>query len=154
MSFREKAAWIAVFTTLPIWGYYFYVVWSGYWALTLDRQNILSLFLICLAVTVAILLGLNLLSAYLGKHKFGADLDELERSIDARANEWGARLLEWLALGVAAASPWASGIIAAAYPASAVPVVGIVAANAILFVVLVSQIVHELIHIIGRRVVS
>ncbi len=154
MSFREKSAWIAVLTTLPIWGYYFFEVWTAYWAATLDGQRILTLFLVCLGVTVAILLALNLLSARLGRHAFGADLDELERSIDARANAAGARLLEWMVLGVAAAGIWASGQIAAAYPADPAGTTALVMANALLFVVLIAQLIHELIHIVSRRIMS
>ena len=154
MSFREKAAWIAVLTTIPIWGFYFWSVWQAYWSLALDGQAILNLFLVCLGVTIAIILGLNLLSAWLGKHQFGANLDELERAVDARANAWGARLLEWAVLGVAAASPWAVSQIATAYPQNTAYIGAVVVANALLFVVLSCQMIHELVHIISRRIMG
>ncbi|MEO6013871.1 MAG: hypothetical protein ABIQ30_09855 [Devosia sp.] len=154
MSFREKAAWIAVLTTLPVWGYYFFSVWQSYWALTLDSDDVLRRFLICMAITVVTLLGLNLLSAYLGKHQFGGDLDEAERAIDARANAIGGRLLEWLAVGVAAFSPWAATNVAAVYADAPVAIIGIVAANVVLLIVVFSQTIHELVHIVGHRMMN
>jgi hypothetical protein len=154
MSFREKAAWIAVVPTLIIWTYYFWWVWQAYWALTLTGPAVWNLFLICMGITVVLLLGLNIVSAIVGKQRFGADLDELERSVDARANAAGGRLLEWLALGVAASAGWALPQVAAAYPTDPVGTIALVVANAILLVVVVSQVAHEIVHIVSYRVMG
>ena len=60
MSFREKTAWIAVVTTVVIWGTYFFVVWNGIAARTLDGGALLNLFLVALGVTLAVIFGLAL----------------------------------------------------------------------------------------------
>lgn len=154
MSFREKTAWIAVITTLIIWGYYFWQVWQAYGGGTLHGQAVLNLFLVCFGITIVLMLGLSLASARLGRHRFGADLDERERAIETRAKTIEADLLELLVLGVAIAGLLGAGEIAVAYPGDPAGATAAVIANALLFVVLVCQLVHELALIVQFRMMD
>lgn len=155
MSFREKNAWIAVVTTLIVWGFYFLTVWNQVAARTIDGQGLLNLFLICMGITLVLLMGLNLIAARVAKQSFGAPEDERERDVDRRASWWGARLLEWMLLGLAALGPTVIASYArdgfAADPAGATAVI---MANAILFCSVLSQVVREAIHIVHYRMAS
>ena len=154
MSFREKSAWIAVIATLVIWGYYFFQFWETYVGGTLQGQDVLQRFLISFGITIVVLLALNLWAARLGKHRFGAELDERERTVERRAKAIEAGLLELMALGVAIAGLLHAADIAAAYPADPAGAAALVIGNAILFVVLVSQVVHELALIVQFRMMD
>ena len=155
MSFREKTAWLAILLTLAIWGHYFFRVWQSYAGGTLGGEDgVLQLFLLCLGATIVLLLGLTLVSARLGQHRFGADLDERERQVESRARRVEIVLLELGALAVAAASPWLSGSVAASFPAAAPAAIGIVLANLILFVVLAAQVLHEVTLIVQFRMMD
>ncbi len=154
MSFREKSAWIAVVGTLVIWPYYFLQLWQSYAAGTLQGQAVLNLFLTCFGITIVVLLGLNLWAAWLGKHRFGADLDERERNIERRAKVIEAGLLEMMVLGVAILGVFQATNIAAVYPADPAGATALVIANAILLVVLISQVGHELALIVQFRMMD
>jgi hypothetical protein len=154
MSFREKSAWIAVLSTLVIWGYYFGSLWQSYAAGALDGTAVRNLFVVCFGVTIVVMLGLNLVSAWLGHHRFGADPDEREREMELRAKSVEAGLLEIMALGVALGVLFAAAPIAAAYPADPVGAIAIVAANGILLAVLLSQVLHELALIVQFRMMG
>jgi hypothetical protein len=154
MSFREKNAWIAVVTTLIVWGYYFSTVWSGIAARSLDGQAIFNLFLVCMGITVVLMLGLNLVAARVAKQKFGAPDDELERSVDARALRFTHGLLGWLLLGIAASCPWLADWSGTAFPADPAGSLAIIVANAIILVCVATEVLREIIHIVHYRLMA
>lgn len=151
MSFREKNAWIAVVTTLIVWGYYFAQVWSGVQARALDGQGLWTLFLICMGITVVLLLGLALLASRRRIRDFGAEPDELERQIEAGAARITKPLFEWSVLGIAAAMLVWNRDVAAAFPADPIGSFAIIAANALLFAGTASNVLSEIIVIIRFR---
>lgn len=155
MSFREKNAWIAVVVTVIVWGYYFLTVWNGIAARSFDGQGLFTLFLVCMGITVALLIGINLVAARLAGQSFGAPEDERERDVDRRASWWGARLLEWMLLGLAALGPTViAGYAREGFPADPAGATAIILANAILFVSVLSQVVREAIHIVSYRMMA
>ena len=155
MSFREKSAWIAVVVTLVVWGYYFAVVWGGVVGRSFDGQGLLNLFLICMGITMVLLLGLNLVAARFALQEFGAPEDEREKDVDRRASWWGARILEWMLVGLAALAPTViADHVRAGFPADPVGAAMIIMANAILFAAVLSQIIREAIHIASYRMMA
>ena len=155
MSFREKNAWIAVAVTLIVWGYYVLTVAGQVTARAIDGQGLFTLFLISMGITLVLLIGINLVAARMANQSFGAPEDERERAVDRRASWWGARLLEWMLLGLAAAAP----TIIASYARESFPddpagATAIILANAILFVSVLSQVVREAIHIVSYRLMA
>lgn len=155
MSFRERTAWIAVVTTLIVWGYYFATVWSGIAARQLDGQGLFNLFLICMGITAVLLIGIGLVAARMAKQDFGAPDDEREKDVDRRASWWGARLLDWMLLGLAALGPTVIADYArTGFPGDPAGATAIILANAILFVAVLSQLVREAIHIVSYRVMA
>jgi hypothetical protein len=155
MSFREKNAWIAVVTTVIVWGYYFLTVFNQVAARAIDGQGLFSLFLICMGLTVVLLIGINLIAARMAGQSFGAPEDERERDVDRRASFWGARLLEWMLLGLAAAAPTViASYVREGFPGDPAGATAIIIANAILFVSVLSQLVREAIHIVSYRMMA
>ena len=149
MSFREKNAWIASITTLLVWGYYFFEVWRAWEVRSVD--GLMVRFWICLGVTAVLMLGLNLLATRNPARDFGADPDELERQIEMSATTIAHRLRGWLLLGLAAACPWLSTIIAPAFPADPAGATAIFIANALIFGLVTTELLIELIHIVRFR---
>jgi hypothetical protein len=152
MSFREKNAWIASITTLAVWGYYFFEVWRAFEAGTVD--GLLTRFWICLAITGVLMIGLNLIATRTRLKDFGAPPDEFERQIDMSATTVAHRLRGWLLLALAAACPWLSTIVAPAFPADPAGATAIFIANAILFGLVLTELVVELIHIVRFRMAA
>ena len=155
MSFREKNAWIAVITTLIVWGYYFFVVWTQVTTRTIDGQGLFNLFLISMGITVVLLFGLNLVAARMARQQFGAPEDEMERAVDARANWLGHRLLGWMLLGLAALGPTViASYVRENFADDPAGVTAIIMANANLFVSVLSQIIGECVHIVSYRLMA
>lgn len=152
MSFREKNAWIASITTLVVWGYYFFEVWRAFELRSVD--GLLVRFWVCMGITVVLMLGLNLLAARTRLRDFGAAPDEFERRIDEGATLVGHRLRGWLLLALAAACPWLSTIVAPAFPADPAGATAIFIANAILFGLVFTELVIEVIHIVRFRMTA
>jgi hypothetical protein len=152
MSFREKNAWIATIVTLIVWGYYFFEVWRAFELRSVE--GLLVRFWICMGVTVVLLIGLNLLATRHRLRDFGAPPDEFERQIDMSATTVAHQLRGWLLLGLAAACPWLSTIVAPAFPADPAGATAIFIANAILFGLVLTEIVIELIHIVRFRMAA
>ncbi|RYE08506.1 MAG: hypothetical protein EOP22_13240 [Hyphomicrobiales bacterium] len=152
MSFREKNAWIASITTILVWGYYFFEVWRSFQMGTVD--GLLTRFWVCMGFTVVLMLGLNLLATRNRIRDFGARPDEFERQIEMSATTIAHRLRGWLLLGLAVACPWLSTIIAPAFPADPAGATAIFIANLILFGLVVTELVVELIHIARFRMTA
>lgn len=152
MSFREKNAWIASATTLIVWGYYFFEVWRAWETQSVD--GLLTRFIVCMVVTVVVMLGLNLLASRNRLRDFGAPPDEFERQIDQSSTLVGHRLRGWLLLGLAAACPWLASNVGPAFPADPAGATAIFIANAILFGLVFTELVVELIHIVRFRMVG
>ncbi len=152
MSFREKNAWIASIVTIGVWGYYFFEVWRAWETQSLD--GLLTRFWICMAITIVLMLGLNLLATRNRIRDFGASPDELERQIDMSATTIAHRLRGWLLLGLAAACPWLSTIIGPAFPADPAGATAIFIANAMLLGLVSTELVVELIHIVRFRMIG
>lgn len=154
MAFREKNAWIAITCTLVIWGYYFSSLWAGFSARDLDGDAIFWLFVWCMGITIVLMLALNLAVAWLARQQFGAEPDERERQIDARANRIGLNLIEFASLGIIVLSPWISGIARSDFPADPAGSTAIIMANALLFVLVLSAVVREIVQIVHFRMMD
>ena len=152
MSFREKNAWIASITTILVWGYYFFEVWRAFELRSVD--GLLVRFWITMGITVVLMLGLNLLATRNPGRDFGAPPDEMERQIDQSATLVAHRLRGWLLLGLAAGCPWLSTIVAPAFPADPAGTTAIFIANLILFGLVLTELVVELIHIVRFRMTA
>lgn len=154
MSFREKNAWIAVVTTLVIWTVYFWQVGSAALAGTLDGDSVFWLFVWCLGLSIAIMLPINIVAAVLARQNMDAAPDERERDINARANRVGLTLLEWLIIGVIAAS----GVIAAfarqAYAPDPAGATVVMLINLLLFALAFAALVREVIQIVSFRMMD
>ena len=151
MSFREKTAWIAVVTTLVVWGYYFSEVWRGVDARALDGPALWTLFLICTGITVLLLFGLNLLASRRRLQDFGARPDELEKQMESSATMITKPLFEWSVLGISASALLWGRDFAAGFPADPVGSFAIVMANALLFAGVATNVLAEIIIIIRFR---
>ncbi|MGV3491787.1 MAG: hypothetical protein ACO1OG_10740 [Devosia sp.] len=154
MAFREKTAWIAVVTTLVVWGYYFSVVWSGVSTRALDGSALWTLFLICMGVTVVLMLGLNLWAARRRIRDFGASPDELEKQFENGAARVTKPLFEWAVLGIAAAGLMWGRDWAAGFPGDPVGSFAIIIANALLFAGVTTNVLAEIIIIVRFRVLG
>lgn len=152
MSFREKNAWIASITTILVWGYYFFEVWRSFQMGTVD--GILTRFWICMGVTVVLMIGLNLWATRDRLKDFGALPDEFERQIEMSATTFSHRLRGWLLLGLVAACPWLSTVIAPGFPADPAGATAIFIANLILFGLVVTELIIELIHVVRFRMAA
>lgn len=151
MSFREKTAWIAVVTTLVVWGYYFFTVWSGVEARALDGQGLWTLFLVCMGITVVLMIGLNLIATRRRMSDFGRPPDELERQMEAGAARVSKTLFEWIVLGIAAGCVVWGRDIAAAFPIDPVGSFAIIVANALLLAGVSTNLLSEIIVIVRFR---
>lgn len=151
MSFREKTAWIAVLTTLVVWGLYFSQVWHGVEARTLDGQALWTLFLVCMGITVVLMLGLNLLASRRRLKDFGASPDELEKQLESGAVRVTKPMFEWAVLGICAAALVWGRDFAESFPADPVGSLVIVMANALLLAAIVNNVLTEIIIIIRFR---
>jgi hypothetical protein len=154
MSFREKNAWIAVVTTLIVWGYYFFAVWQAVGSRDLDGQRILNLFYVCMGLTAVLLIGINLIAARVARQNFGADLDEREVTIERRSRRAGVWLLEWMVLGIALAALLWNGWVADAFPAEPLGSGALIIANALLFALVVSNMLTEIVAIVHFRMMA
>lgn len=154
MSFREKTAWIAVVTTLVVWGFYFSEVWRGVEARALDGQGLWTLFLICMGITIVLMLALNLIASRRRLKDFGASPDELERQMEGSAARIAKPLFEWAVLGISASALVWGRDFAAGFPADPVGSFAIVIANALLFAAVAANVVAEIVIIIRFRVLS
>ena len=154
MSFREKTAWIAVGTTLVVWGYYFSEVWRGVDARVLDGQGLWTLFLVCMGISVVLMLGLNLLASRRRLKDFGASPDELEKQMESGAARITTPLFEWAVLGISASALLWGRDFAADFPADPVGNFAIVMANALLFAGVATNVLAEIIIIIRFRVLG
>lgn len=154
MSFREKTAWIAVVTTLVVWGYYFSEVWRGVGARALDGQVLWTLFLVCMGISVVLLLGLNLLASRRRLKDFGASPDELEKQMESGAARMTKPLFEWAVLGISASGLLWGRDFAAGFPTDPVGSFAIVMANALLLAAVATNVLAEIIIIIRFRVLG
>jgi hypothetical protein len=152
MSFREKNAWIASITTLLVWGYYFFEVWRAFQMGTVE--GLLTRFWICMGITAVLMIGLNLLATRNRLGDFGAPPDEFERQIEMSATTVAHGLRGWLLLGLAAACPWLSTVIAPVFPTDPAGATAIFIANLILFGLVLTELLIELIHIVRFRITA
>ena len=151
MSFREKTAWIAVLTTLAVWGYYFFTVWSGIEARALDGAALWTLFLISMGITVVLMIGLNLIATRRRLSDFGRAPDELERQMEAGAARITKTLFEWIVMGIALVCVIWGRDIAAAFPADPVGSFAIIVANGLLLAGVATNVLDEAIIIVRFR---
>nr|CBI71199.1 hypothetical protein [uncultured bacterium] len=154
MSFREKTAWIAVLTTLVVWGYYFFTVWSGIQGRALDGAALWTLFLISMGITVVLMLGLNLIATRKRLSDFGRAPDELERQMEDGATRVTKTLFEWMVMGIALACVIWGRDVAAAFPGDPVGSLAIIIANALLFAGVTTNVLSEIIVIVRFRMID
>lgn len=154
MSLRERLAWIAVGCTLVVWGYYFTAFWLDVASLRLDGGQVLTRFIICMVVSLAVMIGLAVLTGVLTPKNIEADPDELERQIEGRADRIGFRFLEWLVPAALIPCLLLTGRIAEAFPADPAGATGVIFANAVLMIVVVTELIRETVHIVSFRMTA
>lgn len=151
MSVRERTAWIAVICTIVVWGYYFAAFLIDVLSRELDGSAVLTRFLVCMGLSLAGMIGLAIATGNFTSKNIDAAPDEMERTIEGRADRIGFRFLE-------AAIPLAligglllTSRIAAAFPADPAGSTALIFANGVLFVIVLTELVRETVHIIGFR---
>lgn len=151
MSLRERVAWIAVTTSVPIFGWYFWSVWRDIADGTLVGDALFWRFLWCLGGAVLIMLPASLLSARLAHEPFDPPPDELERLIEARANRVGLAVLETAIVGVVLLSTVISDHARAAFAADPAGATAIMLVNLLLLVTAAAAVLREVLTIIQYR---
>lgn len=154
MSMREKTSWIAVLTTLVIWGYYFAILWSDALAGRIDGEALRNLFLICMGLSLVIMLGLTVAMAVAARQSMDAPPDELERQIEGRADRIGFQLLELAVPVVLIAALLNVDAIGRAMPGDPAGSVAVVLANGVLMTMVVVELVRESIKIVLFRMTA
>ena len=153
MSFREKAAWISLGSTVVIWGFYFIIVWGG--LMDSPGEWPVALFVECVVASIVVQGVLMALAAWRTPRGDRALGDEREIRIDGRATTVAYAVLTLAVLVVALASPFAigegvGGIVAASRgEAATVMGQGLLAA-----IVLAEAVKSALVVILHRRPVS
>jgi uncharacterized protein involved in response to NO len=151
MSPRERTAWIAVACTIVVWGYYFAAFWMDVAARQLDGQQILIRFVACMVVSLVVMIGLNVATGVMTRRNIETPPDEMERQIEGRADRIGFRVLEALVPLALIAGLLSAGRIAEAFPADPGGSTALIFANGVLAVIVFTELVRELTHIVGFR---
>lgn len=151
MSFRERQAWVAVLTTLVVWGWYFGVFWSEVAARHIDGGQLLTRFLICLGISLALMIALNLAGGVMTRKNIDAPPDELERQIEASADRFGFHLLELLVPIGLIGGLIATDLIRRSFPDDPAGAVAIIFANGVLMAFVATEIVREAVQIASFR---
>jgi hypothetical protein len=149
MSYRERAAWISLVTTVAIWGYYCVRAFPALASGTADAGDFVGLFIGCTILSVVVQVALTIASALMSPDDAEASADEREMLYELRSSRVAYYLLSMLVATVALATP----IVVAASPqlfptnplASAVLVMGNLALLSLILaetVRSVTQIVH------------
>jgi hypothetical protein len=147
MSFREKRAWIAVVITLVVWGYYFGLFWTEVAAGHVDGGQLLTRFLVCMAISLVLMVGLNLAGGVMTAKNIDAPPDELERQIEADADRFGFHLLELLVPIGLIGGLLATDLIRTSFPADPAGALAIIFANGVLMAFVITEVVREAVHI-------
>ena len=143
VSMREKTSWIAVGTTLVVWTYYFAVLWGDALAGRIDGEALRNLFLVCMGISLAVMLGLNIAMAVASRQSMDAPPDELERQIEGKADRIGFKVLELAVPIVLVAALLNVEAMSKAMPGDAAGSVAVVMANGVLMVMVVVELVRE-----------
>lgn len=154
MTMREKVAWISVITSLVIFGWYFWSVWSDFAARDLNGDILFWRFLWCFGIAVAIMLPGALIAARLGGQDFDPPADELEVRIEAISNRYGLALLEVALVGVVLLSKAITDLARADFTPDPVGATAIMLINLVLFVTAFAALVREVIIIIQYRMLA
>jgi hypothetical protein len=151
MTMREKVAWISVVTSLVIFGWYFWSVWSDFAGRVLNGDVLFWRFLWCLGIAFVIMLPGSLLAAWLGRQDFDPPPDELETRIEAISNRIGLALLELALAGVVLLSKIVTDLARADYAADPAGATAVMLVNLVLFVAATAAVLREIIVIIQYR---
>jgi hypothetical protein len=151
MTMREKVAWISVVTSLVIFGWYFWSVWSDFAGRVLSGDVLFWRFLWCLGIAFVIMLPGSLLAAWLGRQDFDPPPDELETRIEAISNRIGLALLELALVGVVLLSKIVTDLARADYAADPAGATAVMLVNLVLFVAATAAVLREIIVIIQYR---
>jgi len=151
MTMRERVAWISAVTSLVIFGYYFWSVWSDFYAGILDGDALFWRFLKCFCVFFIITLPAAMIGAYLGGEKFDPPPDEMERVIEARANRVGLVVLELSLVVIVLLSTWVSDIARADFAADPAGATAIMLVNLLLLAAASAATLREILTIIHYR---
>jgi hypothetical protein len=154
MSPRERLAWIAVLTTLVVWGFYFGAFWLDLAAARLDGSVLFWRFIICMGISLVVMIGLSVATGVLSPRNVDTPPDEMERQIEGRADRIGFRILEltlWIPLVWVLFS---TKSIAAAFPADPAGAAATILANAVIMVIVLTEIIRETVHIVSFRMAA
>jgi hypothetical protein len=154
MSPRERTAWIAVVCTIVICSYYIGAFWLDVAARRLEGGQILTRFIVCMVIMAVVMIGLNVATGVMTLKNIEALPDEMERQIEGRADRIGFRVLEWLIPVALIVGLLNTGAIAAAFAADPAGSTALVFANGILMVIVLTELVRELVHIVSFRMAA
>lgn len=155
MSVRERTAWIAVSCTLVVWGYYFAAFAIDVFSTRLDGGHLLTRFIVCMVISFVVMIGLAVLAGIVTRRSsFDAVPDELERMIEGHADRIGFRFLETVIPVALIGGLLLAGRISEAFPADPAGSTALIFANGILFVIVLTELVRETVHIIGFRMTA
>jgi hypothetical protein len=154
MSLRERTAWIATLSTIVIWSYYFATFWFDVVSRQLDGQQVLWRFIACMVVMAVVMIGLNIAAGVMTKKEIEREPDEMERTIEGRADRIGFRVLEWLIPIALIPGLLLTDAIKAAFPADPGGATALIFANGILLVVVLTEVVRELLTIVSFRMTA
>jgi hypothetical protein len=135
-------------------GYYFAAFWFDVAAARLDGGPLLTRFLICMGVSLAVMIGLSLATGVMSRKNIEAEPDELERQIEGRADRIGFRVLEWAVGPTVIVCLLQTSRIAEAFPADPAGSTATIFANAILMVMVLTELIRETVHIVSFRMTA
>lgn len=154
MSYREKRAWIAIATTLVIWSYYFGAFWLDVISAQLDGGQVLTRFLVCMGLSLAVMITLNIATGVMTRKNMDAPPDEMERQIEARADRIGFALLEWLVPIGIIGGLLSTDALREAFSADPAGAIALIFANGALMALVVTELVREAVHAVSFRMAA
>jgi hypothetical protein len=154
MSYREKRAWIAIATTLIIWSYYFGAFWLDVMSGQLDGGQVLTRFIVCMGLSLAVMVTLNIATGVMTRKNIEAPPDEMERQIEARADRVGFVLLEWLVPIGIIGGLLSTDTLREAFSTDPAGAIALIFANGALMAFVVTEIVREAVHVISFRMAA
>lgn len=144
MSYREKAAWMSLVTTLAVWSFYVIRLVERFRDGNVDAGDFIGLFIgiTILLVIVQILLAIAL--ALLSPRGARTPTEEREKLISLKATQVASVVMTVLVMTVVLASPFVAGASPHVFPKDPTACAVFLMANGVLLSVAVGEIVRDL----------
>ena len=151
MPLREKLTWVSLATTLLVWGWYFIDVGAEVAGGRPDGDRILGLFVGAVVLSVVIEIVLAILVAVLAPKEADAPPDERERFIALKATHIAYWVLSLGVVAVALNSPLAAAADLGLFEGRPEADIAFIAANGIIFALVLAELVKDVSAIILFR---